>query len=389
MLLLTMAAMAQEAPAPVDPAPQPSDQAPALGEQALRELVLREAVFQRTPGGLNRRRLLAVGAGGMAAGAIWYMAAADITGQGDQALALAGAGLVAVGGAVIGGGVAALAPPERPMDFEAGGPPLGIRATMGGTNTIGETVPYGGRFDVAPRFQLGEYQLLLTASLRGDLGRSLDIDPRPQGDFPAALETLTTGMDLEPELRRVVHRKGGLDERGLTLELRARPTAWVRTDRLTTIDGNTRKVRREAWIAAVGVRWHLSHRQRLTVYAGPRWDSLSWSEGGDFSPRTTWLGPMYGAATYEMNFDHPYFPGPWDVSGRARLSYIHSNFDGGGLNVGAAIGFFGPLEVRYDLRFNPPDRRSGPQIGVGATMNDQSTVWLAIGWNAPVVGSGR
>lgn len=385
MLLLSMAALAQEPAQTTPPAPPPTLER----QDAMRDMVLREAVFQRTPGGLNRRRLLAVGTGGMAAGAIWYLAVADISGQGDQALLIAGASLVAVGGAVIGGGVASLAPPEGAMTFEAGGPPVGLRASMGGTNTIGEAVPYGGRIDLAPRFQLGENQLLLTTSLRTDLGSGVDIDPRPQGDFGTALESRTSGIDLEPELRRTVHRKGGLDARGLTLELRARPTAWLRTDRLTTIDGNTRTVRREAWIAAVGVRWHLSHRQRLTMYVGPRWESLSWSEGGDFSPRTTWFGPLYGAATYEMNFDHPYFPGPWDVSGRARLSYIHSNFDGGGLNFGAVIGFFGPMEVRYDLRFNPPERQSGPQVGVGATFNDQSTVWVALGWNAPVVGSRR
>jgi hypothetical protein len=78
-----------------------------------------------------------------------------------------------------------------------------------------------------------------------------------------------------------------------------------------------------------------------------------------------------------------------NATSRASIGYIHSNFDGSGLNVGAVVGFMGPFYADYDLRLRRRLDRWGLQLGVDATVGDGGGLAVSIGGLAPTKGAHR
>ncbi len=340
---------------------------------------LKPYVVPPTEAAQLRKRLRWAGIAGMASAGLWYFAAGDSLGAGDPATLLAGAGLVATTGALIGGSYAVLDPREPAMGWEASGPPLRLTLSPGGSTTIGENVPYGGSLELAPRFILGpELQLIAQGTLRGDFGDRVDVDPRPQSDFAPALSRWGWGADVNPELRW--YREG--------MDFRLRPTLLTRYTATTFADGSTRQLERQAWMPlTLGVRFYVSGRQRFGLYLGPRWDSLRWSDGGQWQEREVDFGPIYGQAFYSINRPHMRLPGGLVGASRLRISYEHSNFDGQAFDFGAVVGFFGPVTAQYDMQLRRPGWDNGVQVGLGVSGTKGGQVNLSIGWNTQPFGA--
>jgi len=331
---------------------------------------------RQTEHALRRKVLRSVGGAGVGLAAVWWMVLGDGWDSGDPASLVGGLGLVAASGAILGGGVVGAYPDESPLAFEAGTPTLSLTGGLGGTSIQGEQDPYTLGLEVAPRVRLGDggALLVLAGELSTDLGWALDLDPRPQGDFDTALQQRHRGLDLAPELR--------LDLRP-ELELRLRSEAAVRFDRYVYGDGDSHRVRRSTVAPLMaGICWKVSPRQRFWFLLGPRWDHLAWRSDGqqEWDGAPMWLGPLQGEAAYEIHAPHPHWlPTRWTIHRRFRLSYDHTNFDGKGFNSGAAIGFFGPLEIRFDARAWRPGARWALQGAVVGTIADHGGVGVVVG----------
>lgn len=339
---------------------------------------LKDELVPPTHAAQMRRRLRRAGLAGMAVGGLWYLAIGDTLGAGDPASLIAGAGLVATTGALAGGAVAVLDPREPPMDWEASGPPLQLNWGLDGSNTYGERNPGGLGLEMAPRFVVADHMTLIAGmEFRSLLGSELQVDSRPQGDFDTALERWSWGLDVTPELRW--YHEG--------FDLRLRPMVLTRQEATTYADGSGRQIRRQAIMpVTLGARFYLSGRQRFAVYVGPRWDRLTWTEGGEWADGDLRLGPLYGEAFYTLNLPHSELPGGLQGASRLRIGYEHSNFDGQGFDFGASIGFFGPVTLRYDMQLRRPNWKSGVQVGVQGTLNQGGGVALTLGWNAAPIG---
>ncbi len=354
----------------------------ALGQPGLAQEPVDQAVQQLveardTETAFRRKMLRRVGGVGMGAAAVWWMVLGDGWDSGDPASLIGGLGLVAATGAALGGGVVGVYPDESELGFEAGTPTLSLTGGLGGTSIQDEKAPYGLGIEVAPRVRLGEggAVVVLGAGLFGDLGWALDLDPRPQGDFEPALEQHHWGVDVAPELR--VNLKPAL-------ELRVRSEASMRWDRYVYGGGPDQSHVRRATLAPLltGLCWRVSPRQRFWFLLGPRWDHLAWradrTETWEDAPM--WLGPLQGEAAYEIHLPHPdWLPTTWDFHRRFRFSYDHTNFDGKGFNSGAAIGFFGPLELRYDVRAQRPGADWALQGALVLTIADHGGVGVVVG----------
>ncbi|MCP4810824.1 MAG: hypothetical protein GY913_11410 [Proteobacteria bacterium] len=320
----------------------------------------------------RRKVLRRLGIAGVGVGALWYMALGDTLGSGDQASLLSGAGLIAAGGAIVGGGVSLLEDPGIPMDDPASSPAAALRMSMGGTSTLGEKQPYGLSLEGAPRIPIGESGTFIAGvSLRSDLGTSVDVDPRVHGDFEPVLGQHAVGWTAEPEFR--------YDVSG-AWQVRAKLIVRQELSTLEYLaDGSSRDMRRGSVIGAVGFQWTLSPRQAFAFYAGPRWDRVAWVDGGEVQGDNR-LGPLYGEARYDLHVDHETLDrANAELSGRVRLAYIHDNFHGSGLNGGAIVGFFGPMVLRYDLMVRPNNAGWALSTGVIATIADGGGAAMQIG----------
>lgn len=330
---------------------------------------------RRTDDGFRRKWLRRAGASGLAAGALWWLYLGDSWDAGDPATLLGGLGLIAASGATIGGTVAGMDPDESPLDWEASTPTLSLTPTLGGTAILGEERPYGLSLSASPRLRLGESAtLVLAGGVTGDLGWALDLDPRPQGAFDPVLQSRTRGFDAAPELRVRV---------GENLQLRVRSQVQVLFDSYVYDDDSESRVRRVGWSPVLaGASWAVSGRQRFWFVLGPRVDHLSWRAPQDpgWSTADAMLGPLVGEAAYELHLPDPSrMPGAWDFHRRVRLRYLHSRFAGDGFTTGAMISYFGPLEVRYDVRARRPDLGWAFQGALIATISDNGGVGVSLG----------
>ncbi len=335
----------------------------------------------------NRKALRRAGAAGILVGGLWWLAWGDTFNVGDPASLLAGMGLIAAGGAVVGGSVDLLADGGLPLEQRVQTPPIALYAGPGGTSILGEARPPSLGMSLGPGLRLGEGALLvLGGDLHGSLGATVDVDPRVQGSFDAALSQRSWGWDLDPELRLEPAVLAGSGEGHW--QLRVRPWVRQRSHSLAYADDSSRDFRRSSIAPQLGLHWRLSGRQSFTAYVGPRWDFTSWSEGqerGSLSPR---LGPIVGEARYDIHTEGlGWSPGGWSTRGRLRFAYVHDSFDGQGMDWGAAIGFFGPLVLRYDHMFVAPKRPLGFQVGLGWTLGEGGGLGLQVGMQA--LGRGR
>jgi hypothetical protein len=80
-----------------------------------------------------------------------------------------------------------------------------------------------------------------------------------------AFRSRRRSLRVEPELR--------FERRDLDLQLL--PMYWTGLETVEHADGSTRSVRRDAVVAAVGARMHITSRQRFLLAIGPRFDALS------------------------------------------------------------------------------------------------------------------
>jgi hypothetical protein len=62
---------------------------------------------------------------------------------------------------------------------------------------------------------------------------------------------------------------------------------------------------------------------------------------------------------------------------------VHSNLDGKSLDIGAIVGFFGPVNVSWDLRIRAADAPVAVQITAGVWVSDGPAPYLELGFVAP------
>ena len=327
----------------------------------------------------NRKALRRAGAAGILVGGLWWLAWGDTFHVGDPASLLAGMGLVAAGGAVVGGSVDLLSDGGVPLDQRIHSAPVSLWAGPGGSSILGESAPPSMGLSLGPGLRLGEGAVLVVGGdLRSDLGRTVDVDPRVQTSFDSALSHIGWGWDLDPELRLEPGLLSGGGEGHW--QLRVRPWLRQRNHSLEYLDGSVRQVRRSSVTPQLGLQWRLSGRQAFAAYVGPRWDWTSWSEGQERELLWPRLGPIVGEARYDIHTESlGWTPGGWATRGRLRFSYVHDSFDGEGMDWGAAIGFFGPVVLRYDHMFVAPNRPLGIQTGLAWTMGQGGGIGLQVG----------
>ena len=310
---------------------------------------------------------------------------------GVGAVGLIGNGLGAIAALISPGGEGAVADsPRRPT--------LSLRLSPGGGTTLDEQVPYGLSFSVDPRISLHERVAVSPHfGVSFQLGRSTQVDPRPQhvlpleaqeSTFPEVLESwnfkLSAGGELGVLLPYPALVPSPLGSGAL--ELRWFPRFEVRRREVTTGGGSQAIQHVALYPLTLGLRWHASPRQRFTCYVGPRIDWQGYSESGstELGLRTARLGPLYAEAWWEL--DIPLTPEGGRAAhlyGRLNLGYIHSNLDGKGLDAGSIVGYFGPVEVSFDLRIRKRGAKMALQITAGAQIASGGGPFVKIGWVAP------
>jgi hypothetical protein len=202
---------------------------------------------------------------GLATGAAWFLLAGDSLGAGDPSgVMVAGGGVallgVALGRVIDGPWTMGLADPRS-----AGTPAMELGLSPGGTAIEGERDPWGVDVGVTPRLQSPGLQFIGAARASGQLGEHVATDPRPDQAGAVAFRSRRRSLRVEPELR--------FERRDLDLQLL--PMYWTGLETVEHADGSTRSVRRDAVVAAVGARMHITSRQRFLLAIGPRFDALS------------------------------------------------------------------------------------------------------------------
>jgi hypothetical protein len=315
---------------------------------------------------------------------------------GDPALPLAAAGIVAMGAAMIGG-VAAM--------FGGDGPTLPDRitpATVGltlgffGTNVSDERAPPTLTVNIAPTYQFprdrGRVRLL--GSVGGRLGAQLERDPRPQttepdGSFTQALELRALRFDLGLDLAvrlpyPLIRRSAFLGQ----LELRYKPMFWYASD--TLMLGDVERINQRVMLTPLnlGVRWHLSPRQRFTFYMGPRWDLNGYGEPGSLAPGKPVLGPIYSESWFDLDIpiSTPARARRASTVGQLTLGYVHARLFGNGLDFGSVVGFFGQVRTSFTLRVRPRGSVLAYQLELGAQIGTGVNPYLRVGVALPDIG---
>jgi hypothetical protein len=395
--LLALPSVAQEpapppAPAPsepVPPEPAPPSTAPFAAKSCPQ--IGRCCVVGTVPcvhPGLARA-LLAAGGGAAFAGGFLGFESGDSLGTGDPYGQLVGTGLIALAGAGIGTLLGLLSPRgETAVEDRPGRPTFRVTISPRSNTTLDESSPYGLSLSFDPTIRGGDvFQIQPSFSASFGLGESVDVDPRPQRQafrqgqdslFPVALKKTRVQVAGGAEMAwKLPYPLPGVARPAYAgaFEIRYRPTVEVR--RVTRQPGTAQEQVTEhvaLYPALLGFRWHTSPRQRFTFFAGPRVDWIAFTDPGSDVLRRgpPVLGGFYAEAWYQVDVPlTPLATTKTSVSGRFNLGYVHSKLDGEAFDVGAIIGFFGPVNVSWDLRIR---RRGAPvaaQISAG--------IWLTEG----------
>ena len=249
------------------------------------------------PPGKARMAMVGVGAGSFAAGTAWFFVLGDSLGAGDPASVMMAAGAIAVAGGALG--AAATTGDESDFDDKAAVSPVSFSVGGGGTYHLEEAAPYPATVTLQPRFWLGDrIRLTLGGAAHTDLGSAVDRDWRPQRSFSTALTSRSDGLDLDSEIR--LYPTGDLP-----LDFALRPIVHHRWDEYQYANGDQRTVRRTQIVpVAIGLRWHLSGRQRFENFIGPRWDALSWTTANGSESGPAQLGPIFLDTRYTLDFPH-------------------------------------------------------------------------------------
>ncbi len=359
--------------------------------------------------GVARLTLLAIGAvaGGTAAGVLFALG--DRNGGGDPATFLVGGGALAGAGALIGSlagrlGADAAGDPDRIRPST-----VGLDYAFGRPAALDETEPHTMRLTFAPSYYFpGDGgRLRLFGHVGGTLWQERQVDPRPQnqtsipgqsGTAPVVLRerrlSIGFGADLAVNLPYPVlaGRRSGFLGRS---ELRYKPEVQIRRETLDPGQPSERTIERTMFLPlTIGMRWHLSDRQRFTVYFGPRFDYIAFAEPGRDSLRRggAQIGPLYGEAWYDLDLPMTLQPRRDGAKRRAVVNsqlsfgYVHSRFDGRGFNVGPVVGFLGPVHVRWATRIRPSTWPVALQGGAGVTVGNGVTASVNVGVVLPDLG---
>jgi len=354
----------------------------------------------------GRTLLLSLGvlAGAGAAGLLFVLG--DRLTNGDPATLLVGAGALAGAGAIIGAAAGRLGADRRGHYDRVRPATIGFEHAFGRPPRLDERNPGTMQLRIAPtyRFANGGGRVRLLANFGGWPLAAKVVDPRPQnrepipgqgGTAPVSLQQrrMVGGVALDfavwlpyPLLRRSAHLGPA--------EIRWRPEVQFARERFEPAGEQSRIVERTMLLPlTIGMRWHISPRQRFTFYVGPRFDLIAWSDPGskDLHRGKAQVGPLYGEAWYDI--DVPFTVRPRrdgrmrraDVNGMLTMGYIHSRWDGRGFNFGPVIGFLGPVKVAWGTRVRPRGSKTAVQGGVGATIGNGVTVTLDVGVILPEV----
>ncbi len=355
--------------------------------------------------GPARGLLLGLGALAGAGAAGILFALGDRLSNGDPAVLLVGGGAVAGVGAVLGMVAARVSGDGPRLEDRVRRETLGLGMASAGTRVLGERNPPGMSLRVGPTWWFDDRsRLRLLGEVSGLLGAERQVDPRPQladagasgaGTQPTALSRrrlgFAFGLDLAVGLPYPVLRRSA---RLGPAELRYRPEVQYRRDWITLGDAGVRMVEHTMLLPLlVGARWHLSPRQRFTLYVGPRFDIVSYSalDGRSLSRGKPEIAPLYGEAWYDIDVPLSEHPRRDGVARRAKttgmlsVGYVHSRFGGRGLNVGPVIGFLGPVHVDWILRVRPVGSKVAAQLGAGAIIGNGFAVTGTVGVALPDV----
>ncbi len=360
--------------------------------------------------GVARGALLGIGAaaGGVAAAMLFVLG--DRNNAGDPATFFVGGGAIAGAGALLGALVGRLGG-DGPRDPDRIRPStVGLDYAFDRPAALDETHPQVMRLTIAPNyfFPDGGGRLRVFGHVGGTLWQERQVDPRPQfqapiegqsGTAPVVLRerrlSIGVGADLAVNLPYPVLRRSAFLGRS---ELRFKPEFQIRRETIDPGLPSERIVERTMMLPlTVGARWALSERQRFTVYFGPRFDRVAFSEPGHDGLRRggTQLGPLYGEAWYDVDLPMTMRPRRDGVPRRAgvnsqlSLGYVHSRFDGRGFNFGAVIGFLGPVHLRWATRVRPKGWPVAIQGGLGATWGNGFTIAANAGVVLPDLGARR
>ncbi|RMG93543.1 MAG: hypothetical protein D6705_18430, partial [Deltaproteobacteria bacterium] len=306
---------------------------------------------------------------------------------------------VALGGS-IAGAILGLALSDAPGDPDRVRPALlGLRTTLDPARARNERHPPSLVGTAAPTwyFRDGGGRMRFLLELGGLAGSRTEADPRPQitGDAPALREdrlAFGAAVDLAVALPYPAMAPDRSSYLGAA-ELRFKPEVQVRRHRYRS-SGADRVVERTMLLPlTVGVRWHLSPRQRFTLYLGPRFDfvrswTLSGGDGDDAIGRgPAALGPLYGEAWYDIDVPFSLLarrpPRRVHVVGLLSFGYVHSRFDGRSFNISGAIGFTGPVVASWTLRLRDRRTRWGAQLVAGTWIGNGVAPFFAVGLLPP------
>ena len=357
-----------------------------------------------------RATLLGIGmlAGGVAATMLFALG--DRNGSGDPATFLVGGGAIAGAGALLGSLIGRLGG-DGPGDPDRIRPStFGLDYAFTQPGSLDETHPHQMQLTFAPNvfFPDDGGRIRLFGHVGGTLWQERQVDPRPQfqqpiagqlGTAPVALRerrlSIGVGADLAVNLPYpVLERSSFLGG----AELRYQPQFQIRRETLDPGLPSQRIVERTMMLPlTVGARWRLSERQRFTVYFGPRFDVVSYGDPGEdrLHRGRPQAGALYGEAWYDVDVPTSQQPRRNGMERRARvnsqlsLGYVHSRFDGRGLNFGPVIGFLGPVHVRWATRVRPEGWPVALQAGAGFTVGNGVSGALNVGVALPDLGEQR
>jgi hypothetical protein len=326
----------------------------------------------------------------------------------DPAALLIGAGGIGVVAAA-SGALAALTTGDAPADPDrVRVATTALELSPAGGVVLDERHPPVMLFRFAPTwyFPDGGGRLRLFGHVGGLLGQDVEVDPRPQhstpiegqeGTFPFGLgeRRLNIGVGLDMAVLLPYPVLSASRFLG-PAELRYKPEVQITRHVFEYPDGQTRIVERVMLLPlTAGIRWHVSPRQRFTLYVGPRFDFVSYSEpGGGLARGAAQLGPFYGEAWYDIDVPITLLvrgarPSKVQINGQVTMGYVHSRFDGRGFNISGAIGFMGPIQVAWAMRFRPTGARWALQGTVGTWIGNGLWPFAQLGLVLPDLGGRR
>ncbi len=328
-----------------------------------------------------------------------YFTLSDRSRIGDPALQLAGAGIVALTGVIVGGAVALLSGDGPTLPDRITPATLAVSFWPGGTRVRGEAIPVGLTASFAPTLtfpnQLGRLRLL--GSFGGDLGNHVAADPRPplaadSDAFPVAMVSrgwsFQLGLDLA--LRRpypLLRQQGWRGQ----LEFRYKPLVWFARDQLLLGDQPRVSERIAMMPLNFGLRWHISPRQRFTTYLGPRWDFVGYGTRGAVGHARPDIGPFYSESWFDIDIpmSKPATAERARVVGQLTVGYVHSRFEGHGFDNGAVVGFLGYMVGQFSIRVRPLGSTIAYQFELGSRFGQGVHPYFRFGIVLPSIGVGR